>query len=75
MDDDEASKYGRMVADNIDQFGNVLDKSKPHLPKSGSDLLNQLKNEAPQVISQTEELEFLIKVQCIILISIITLRI
>ena len=46
MDDDEASKYGRMVADNIDQFGNVLDKSKPHLPKSGSDLLNQLKNEA-----------------------------
>ena len=46
MNDDEASKYGRMVADNIDEFGNVLDKSKPHLPKSGSELLNNLKREA-----------------------------
>ena len=36
MDDNEASKYGRMVADNIDEFGNVLDNSKPSLPISGS---------------------------------------
>ena len=46
MGDDEAAKYGRMVADNIDEFGNVLDVSKPHLPQSGSDLLENLKNKA-----------------------------
>ena len=46
MGDDEAAKYGRMVADNIDEFGNVLDLSKPHLPLSGSKQLENLKNEA-----------------------------
>ena len=46
MDDNEASKYGRMVADNIDEFGNVLDNSKPSLPISGSNLFESLKNEA-----------------------------
>ena len=46
MDDEAASKYGRMVADNIDEFGNVLDGSKPSLPKSNSDIFNNLKNDA-----------------------------
>ena len=46
MDDDAASKYGRMVADNIDEFGNILDPSKPSLPKSGTSLFNSLKNQA-----------------------------
>jgi len=46
MNDDEASKYGRMVADNIDEFGNILDLSKPSLPKSNSDIFNSLKSEA-----------------------------
>ena len=46
MDDEAASKYGRMVADNIDEFGNILDSSKPSLPKSGTSLFNNLKNQA-----------------------------
>ena len=46
MDDEAASKYGRMLADNIDEFGNVLDASKPSLPKSDSDIFNSLKSEA-----------------------------
>ena len=29
MNDDEASVYARQVADNINEFGNVLDNSKP----------------------------------------------
>ena len=46
MNDEAASKYGRMVADNIDEFGNILDSSKPSLPKSGTSLFNNLKNQA-----------------------------
>jgi len=46
MNDDEASKYGRMVADNIDEFGNILDLSKPSLPNSNSDIFSSLKSEA-----------------------------
>lgn len=46
MDNDEASKYGRMVADNVDEFGNILDKSKPSLPKPGTDIFNSFKNQA-----------------------------
>ena len=45
MDDEAASKYGRMVADNIDECGNILDSSKPSLPKSGTSLFNNLKNQ------------------------------
>ena len=46
MDDNAAAEYGRKVADNIDEFGNVLDNSKPSLPISGSNLFESLKNEA-----------------------------
>ena len=45
MNDDEASVYARQVADNINEFGNVLDNSKPFFPKPGSDYFNSLKKD------------------------------
>ena len=43
LSDDESVKLGRMFADNVDEFGNILDSSKPHMPQSGSTQLNSLK--------------------------------
>ena len=43
LDDDESVKLGRMYADNVDEFGNILDSSKPHMPQSGTSQLNNLK--------------------------------
>ena len=43
LSDQESVVLGRMKADNVDQFGNVLDSSKPHMPQSGTDQLNALK--------------------------------
>ena len=43
LSDDESVKLGRMFADNVDEFGNILDSSKPHMPQSGSTQLNDLK--------------------------------
>ena len=43
LNDDESVKLGRMYADNVDEFGNILDSSKPHMPQSGSSQLNNLK--------------------------------
>tara|TARA_A100000164_G_scaffold329799_1_gene317782 strand:- start:2451 stop:5228 length:2778 start_codon:yes stop_codon:yes gene_type:complete len=43
LSDDESVKLGRMFADNVDEFGNILDSSKPHIPQSGSPQLNILK--------------------------------
>ena len=43
LSDDESVKLGRMFADNVDEFGNILDSSKPHMPQSGSPQLNTLK--------------------------------
>ena len=40
LSDDESVKLGRMFADNVDEFGNILDSSKPHMPQSGSTQLN-----------------------------------
>ena len=43
LDDEESVKLGRMYADNVDEFGNILDSSKPHMPQSGTSQLNNLK--------------------------------
>ena len=43
LDDDESVKLGRMYADNVDEFGNILDSSKPHMPQSGTSQLYNLK--------------------------------
>ena len=43
LSDQESVVLGRMKADNVDQFGNILDSSKPHMPQSGTDQLNALK--------------------------------
>ena len=43
LSDDESVKLGRMFADNVDEFGNILDSSKPHMPQTGSTQLNDLK--------------------------------
>lgn len=45
LSNNEAHTLARQLADNIDQYGNILDGSKPSLPKSGTDYFNSLKND------------------------------